>query len=280
VITCSTTVATSNITTYANNVAPDVIVKGAMDYPLFHVEVGGIARFLRDQYFPVTGYTGTSSAPTYTYGTSYLTHTSTGGGVFGAIRGYIGKPGTYPAVEVGVQAMAGTGTGRYGSAQLADATLRPDETLEPIKNYHGLFSLESHWSPKFDVFAYYGGEYAQRTVYKTPEGNLIGYAPPNLSNAGCYNLPAAPTTSTIGNGGSTGSLGATSCGEPTKYIQEPMIGFQYRPISSPKYGRLQYSVTYSLLQRQLWAGVGSTTTPVSPRAQDSMIHVQMRYYIP
>ena len=91
---------------------------------------------------------------------------------------------------------------------------------------------------------------------------------------------AAPTTTTIGNGGSTGSLGASTCGEPTKYIQEPMIGFQYRPLTSPKYGRLQYSVTYSLLQRQLWAGIGSATTPVSPRAQDSMIHVQMRYYIP
>jgi hypothetical protein len=59
-----------------------------------------------------------------------------------------------------------------------------------------------------------------------------------------------------------------------------MIGFQYRPIVSPKWGRLQYSATYSIINRQLWAGVGSATTPVSPRAQDSMIHVQMRYYIP
>jgi hypothetical protein len=269
---------TSNITTYANNIAPDVIVKAAYDNPLLHVEFGGIARFLRDQYFPVT-WGGTASAPTFTYGTTYTTTTSSAGGAFGSIRGYIGKPGTYPAVEVAVQAMGGTGVGRYGSAQLADATLKPDQSLEPVKNYHGLFSLESHLSPKFDVFAYYGGEYAQRTIYHTPVGGLIGYAPPNLSNAGCYNLPAAPTTS-IGNAGSTGSLGATSCSEPTKYIQEGLIGFQYRPVSSPKYGKLQYSVTYQLIQRQLWAGIGSATTPVSPRAQDSMIHVQMRYYIP
>jgi hypothetical protein len=278
VISC--TLVTNNITTYANNVAPDVIVKGAVDYPLFHGEVGGLARFLRDQYFPVTTTFTTPGTPIYSYGSTYTKHTSEAGGVFGSARVYIGAPGTYPAVEVAVAAMAGTGVGRYGSAQLADATLRPDETLEPIRNYHGLFSIESHWSPKFDVFVYYGGEYAQRTVYATPAGNLIGYAPPNLSNAGCYNLPAAPTTTTIGNGGSTGSLGASTCGEPTKYIQEPMIGFQYRPLTSPKYGRLQYSVTYSLLQRQLWAGIGSATTPVSPRAQDSMIHVQMRYYIP
>jgi hypothetical protein len=278
VITC--TLVTSNITTYANNVAPDVIFKAAVDYPVFHAEIGGIGRFLRDQYFPVATYGGTASAPTYTYGSTYLKHTSTGGGVFGALRGYIGAPGTYPAVEVAVQVMAGTGTGRYGSAQLADATLKPNETLEPIRNYHGLFSLESHLSPKFDLFAYYGGEYAQRTVYTGPVGNLVGYGPINLSDTGCYNLPAAPSTTTIGNGGSTGSLGATSCGSPTKYIEEGMVGFQYRPITSSKYGKLQYSVTYSLLNRQLWAGVGSATTPPSPRAQDSMIHVQMRYYIP
>jgi hypothetical protein len=184
-------------------------------------------------------------------------------------------------MEVAVQAMAGTGVGRYGSSQLADATLKPDETLEPIRNYHGTFSLESHLSPKFDLFAYYGGEYAQRTFYAAPAGNLIGYAPPNLNNSGCYNLPAAPATTTIGNAGSTGSLGATTCGEPTKYIQEGLIGFQYRPITSPKWGRLQYSVTYQIINRQLWAGTTTgATTPVSPRAQDSMIHVQMRYYIP
>ena len=283
VITC--TLATSNITTYANNVAPDVLVKFAYDNPQFHAELGGIARFLRDQYFPVASVGGTGSAPTYTYTTTngYTKHTSDAGGIFGGARVYIGKPGTYPALEVAATAMAGTGVGRYGSSQLADATLRPDETLEPIKNYHGLVSLESHWSPKFDVFAYYGGEYAQRTVYSviTPSGTaLIGYAPPNLSNAGCYNLPAAPATTTIGNAGSTGSLGASTCGEPTKYIQEGLIGFQYRPITSPKYGRLQYSLTYQLINRQLWAGTSSATTPPSPRAQDSMIHWQMRYYIP
>ena len=273
---------TSNITTYANNVAPDFLVKFAADKPLFHVEVGGIARFLRDYYFPVATVGGTGAAPTYTYGTTYSHHTSNAGGVFAGARGYIGAPGTYPALEVAATAMAGTGVGRYGSSQLADATLRPDETLEPIKNYHGLLSLESHWSPKFDVFAYYGGEYAQRTVYTvvTPSGNaLIGYAPPNLSNAGCYNLPGGPNGS-VGNAGFGGSISAGTCGEPTKYIQEGLIGFQWRPITNAKYGKLQYSVTYQLINRQLWAGVGSASTPVSPRAQDSMIHWQMRYYIP
>ncbi len=47
------TAGTGGITTYANNVAPDVIVKAAYDAPWMHVEVGGIGRFLRNEFFPV-----------------------------------------------------------------------------------------------------------------------------------------------------------------------------------------------------------------------------------
>jgi hypothetical protein len=175
-----------------------------------------------------------------------------------------------------LQAMGGQGVGRYGSSQLADATLRPNETLEPIRNYHGLFSFVAHPMKKLDMYTYYGGEYAQRTVYTTPEGNLIGYGPNNLSDAGCYNLPAAVTTGS----GSGGSISASSCGSPTRYIQEGMIGFTYKAINSPKYGRLQYQATYSYIQRNLWSGVGSATTPSGPRATENMVHVSMRYYIP
>jgi hypothetical protein len=264
---------TGGITTYANNVVPDTVVKFAYDVPSFHFEVGGLARFFRDYYIPVASYNGTASAPTYTYNSNgvYFSHTAAGGGGFASARVYLGK-----ITEVAVQGMGGPGVGRYGSSQLADVTLRPDETLEPIRNYHGLFSLENHVTPKLDVYAYYGGEYAQRTVYTTPEGNLIGYGPNNLSDAGCYNLPAAVTTGS----GSGGSISASSCGSPTRYIQEGMIGFTYKAINSPKYGRLQYQATYSYIQRNLWSGVGSATTPSGPRATENMVHVSMRYYIP
>ena len=261
---------TGFLATYANNVAPDVIIKGAYDMPKAHFELGGIARFLRDYYNPITSVT---SANVYTYSTTQLSNTKAAGGVFGSAR-----VSPIKFVDVAVQAMAGQGLGRYGSSQLADATLRPDETLEPIRNYHGLFSLETHPLPKLDVYAYYGGEYAQRTVYTTSTGALIGYGPTNISDAGCYNLPAANST-TLGTG-TGGTAGATACGSPTRYIQEAMFGFTYRLINSPKYGRLQYQATYSYLQRNLWSGVGSATTPSGPRATDNMIHVGMRYYIP
>jgi hypothetical protein len=258
--------------TYANNVAPDVVVKGVYDLPHVHFEVGGIARFLRDYYYPIL----TTSASSYTYSLNYTSNTKSAGGVFGSIRV---SPSKF--ADVAVQAMAGDGVGRYGSSQLADATLRPDGTLEPVRNYHGLFTLETHPTPKLDVYAYYGGEYAQRTVYTiaaptggTLNGALIGYGARNLSDAGCYNLPTNPGSST------GGSPSASGCASPTRYIQEGLLGFTYRFVNSPKYGKFQYSVNYQYIQRNLWSGVGSATTPTGPRGLDNMIFTGMRYYIP
>ena len=136
----------------------------------------------------------------------------------------------------------------------------------------------------FEVVAYYGGEYAQRTTYANANGGVFGYAPVNLNNAGCYALPPAPS----GSNGTGGAIASPStCAEPTRYIQEGMLGFVYQPIKSTKYGNLRYEATYSYLQRNLWRGAVSTPvanapfpTPQSPRAEDNMIHVSMRYYIP
>ena len=271
------TAGTGGITTYANNVAPDVIVKAAYDLPKAHFEVGGLARFLRDYYYPilteavVTPTPSTGAAVAYTYSPNYSGNTVVGGGIFGSARV---SPSKF--VDVAVQAMGGPGVGRYGSSQLADATLRPNGTLEPIRNYHGLLSIETHPTPKLDLYAYYGGEYAQRTVYTTSTGALIGYGPRNLSDTGCYALPPNPAST----GGSAGSISASGCSSPTRYIQEGMLGLTYRLINSPQYGRLQYQLTYSFIQRNLWSGVGTASGPTGPRAEDGMVHVSMRYYIP
>jgi hypothetical protein len=255
--------------TYADNVSPDFVVKGVVDLPHAHFELGGLARFMRDYYYPIVSTGVAGAAASYTYSTTYQSSTKDAGGIFGSARV---SPSKF--FDVAVQAMAGTGVGRYGTSQLADATLRPDGTLEPIRNYHGLFSLETHPAPKLDVYGYYGGEYAQRTVYTTAQGYLIGYGAPNLVDTGCYAAPPNPGSST------GGSLSASNCNSPTRYIQEGLIGFTYRFVNSPKYGRLQYAVNYQYVQRNLWSGVGNVTTPTGPRALDNMIFTSLRYYIP
>ena len=252
--------------TYANNVAPDVVAKATYDLPHAHFELGGVARFMRDYYYPIISVT---PANVYTLSPNYTPNTKSAGGVFAGARV---SPSKY--VDLAATAMAGDGTGRYGSSQLADATLRPDGTLEPIRNYHGLLSIETHPTPKLDVYGYYGGEYAQRTVYTTATGALMGYGARNLSDTGCYALPTNPGSAT------GGSPAASGCASPTRYIQEGLLGFTYRLTNSPKYGRFQYQVNWQYMQRNLWSGIGSATTPSGPRGLDNMIFTSMRYYIP
>ena len=268
----------ADLATYTNDVAPDVIAKVAFDNKYSHVEVGGLARFFRDEYAPlVLNANGTTAS----ISSSFLKNTKTGGGVFGSARISASK-----YADVAVQGMAGDGTARYGSSQLGDVTVHPDGTLSPIHNYHGLFSLETHPTKKLDVYGYFGYEYNQRTVYTSPAGVLTGYGVINANDSGCntFTLPATGVGGTGGVNGAPGTIG--TCASPTKNVQEGMIGFTYRVVNSPKYGRLQYQATYSYLERTSWQGLTGgtfgTATAVfgAAHAENNMIHVGMRYYIP
>ncbi len=264
--------------TYANNIAPDVLAKFAFDAPHAHFEVGGLARFFRDELNPLI-FTTTGTTTVATNSTTVVRNTKLGGGAFGAARVSASK-----FADVAIQGMFGDGTARYGSSQLGDVTVHPDGTLEPIRNYHGLFSLETHPAPKLDVYAYYGAEYNQRTYYTSPTGTLVGYGTPNTVETGCYALTLGTATG-IGTTGTSGAPGSVAgCSPSTKQIQEGMFGFTYRVLNSPKYGRLQYQATYSNLQKSAWRGVLAGTYPTgtlgSGRATNNMVHVSMRYYIP
>jgi hypothetical protein len=251
--------ATAN---YSNNVAPDVIVKGTYDSKYGHYELGGVARFFRDRYYPNV----TSAGTVITTGAA--NDTKTAGGFFANARFPVTK-----FVDFGVHTMVGTGVGRYGTSTLPDTTVHPDGTLAPIKNYQGLYSMEFHPTPKVDLFGYAGAEYAQRTVYLSTlagsAGKLIGYAPPTSSNAGC-NTETIPT----GNSGYLPGVPANCLGA-TRVVIQGTAGFTYRVYSNPRFGRLQYQVQYSYLTRSAWTGVGG-----APKATNNMVFTGMRYYIP
>ena len=74
-------------------------------------------------------------------------------------------PSFHKKADFGLKAVGGDGIGRYGSAQLADATARPDGTLALIRTAHGLARLEWHATPKLDIYGYWGLEYAWRSGY-------------------------------------------------------------------------------------------------------------------
>ena len=265
---------------YTNNFAPDVISKIAFDFPHTHFEIGGLARFFRDRLYPGIAVPNTTPGSVANAALTPYNSVTFGGGGFANIRTTISK-----YLDIGAEGMVGDGTGRYGSAQLADVTVRPNGTLEPIRNAHGLGKLEGHAGKKLDIYAYYGGEYAQRTQYKTGVAATpyTGYGTINTVDTGCE----TESTNSAGNSGFTGTDTAANCAAVTKYIQQGMVGFTYKPINDPKYGRLQYQITYSYLTKSAWEGLtagtfGNVATQQfgSPKAVNNMVHFSMRYYIP
>ncbi|MBB5343252.1 hypothetical protein [Tunturibacter empetritectus] len=264
---------------YSNNIAPDVIVKFTYDAKVGHFEAGGLARWFRDRYYPNQTLTVPSAA-------GAANNTKVGGGFFANAR----VPVTHYA-DFGVHFLGGTGVGRYGTSTLPDITVHPDGTLEPIKNYQALGSLELHPTKKLDVFGYFGGEYAQRTIYLSTlgssAGKQIGYAPTNAVDSGCgtEGLPTATTTNPFAGSAPYNPAGAGSCAGATRAVFEGTAGFTYRVYTNPKYGRLQYQMQYSYLTRDAWSGITSaagaaTTTYGSPKATNNMVFTSMRYYLP
>jgi hypothetical protein len=266
-------------TNYSNNVAPDVIVKATYDVPhIAHFEIGGLARWFRDRYYP----NETLATPSAAGGTN---NTKVGGGIYGNARFSASK-----YADIGVHFLGGTGVGRYGTSTLPDVTVHPDGTLAPIKNYQGLASVELHPLPKLDFDLYYGDEYAQRTTYLSTlgssAGKLIGYAPITSSNAGC-NTETLPTSTGNGLAGAAPYNPGTpaNCLGATRMVSEATAEFVYRFYNSPKYGRFQYAMQYSYLTRDAWDGVTSasgaaTTTHGGPKATNNMVFTSLRYYIP
>jgi hypothetical protein len=217
-------------------------------------------------------------------------------------------------VDFGLKAFWGDGEGRYGSAQEADATLRPNGTMSLIHGGHWLGRIEWHATPKLDIYAYVGGEYAARTAYTTyhsvkvtntpaiPGCGAVGQQPcagggiqpgyPALTatsitlngiggygskfsnNTGCSTETLPSATGTPGTGG--------TCAGDTRYIQENTVGFWYKFYQGDK-GRVQFGMQYSYFWRNAWSGSGGLTAGsagIGPHAVDNMIWTSFRYYLP
>jgi hypothetical protein len=315
----------SDPTGYSVNKTPDFIVKAAFDPGLGHYEVLGVVSTFQNRVYPcaVVGTTaGNFPAPAtpVTLGcgpqTSFtpsaagaFTDSRTGGGVGGSLD----LPLFGKKLDTGAKVFYGDGTGRYGSAQLPDATFRPDGTFALVHGGHFLGRLEWHVTPKFDLYGYYGGEYAARTAYvgyqsvkvtNTPAipgcgaagqqpcpgggiqpsypaltatsistNGIGGYGSPYANNTGC-STETAPTGSGAPGGGGT-------CAGDTRYIAEAVLGFWHKVYQGDK-GKVQWGLQYSYFYRNAWSGSNGLTgtTSIAPHAVDNMFWTSFRYYLP
>jgi len=304
-------------TGYAQNRAPDVVFKAAIDPGFGHYEIFGIISQFRARIYPcavvsataagvvtnadgsTTTFTGApitcAAAPTATAPTAVgaFNDSRTGGGGGASFRvSLLSKK-----LDFGLKGVYGDGIGRFGSAQLADATARPDGTLAPIRTGHGLGIIELHPTPKFDIYAYGGSEYAARAAYtgyqtvkittvsiSNPNGvagaptlvnttvarsigGIGGYGNPAANNSGC-STEVAPTNQL------TPSAGGTCAGD-SRVVIEGTLGFWHKIYQGPK-GGFRWGMTYSYLTRTGWSGAGS----LQPKAVDNMVWTSFRYYLP
>jgi len=293
---------------YTVNKTPDFIVKAALDPGWGHYEVFGVVSTYRNRIYPcgVVGTNANDTAPpatptTVSCGASASTtpsaagaynDTRTGGGGGASLL----VPLFSKKLDVRAKGVYGDGIGRYGSAQLADLTFRPDGTEAIIRGGHGLGGLELHATKNLDIYAYYGGEYAARAGYKgyttisvtktaaipatatTPAipattttkislNQIGGYANRAANNSGCNTeLPPANQL--------TPSAGGTCAGD-TRYISEGTIGFWHRFYQGPK-GGMRWGLQYSYFERSGWSGANG----IAPKAVDNMFWTSFRYYLP
>jgi hypothetical protein len=311
---------------YSINKLPDFIVKLAVDPGFGHYEVFGIFSEFRNRVYPcaVVGTNAGNTPPPATPTTiacevnGSLAPSAVGAYNDSRFAGGIGASATIPVIakklDAGLKVVAGDGIGRYGSAQLADTSARPDGTLAPIRNLQYLARAEWHATPKLDLYAYWGSEFAARAAYTGYRSIKITNTPaiPGVPANPVTGAPAQPaypgtsatTISTAGIGGygspyannsgcatevppaGTGAPGAGgTCAGDIRMISEATVGFWHK-IYQGERGRVQWGLQYSYLYKLGWSGnntaPSAATQPggISPRASDNMIFTSFRFYLP
>jgi hypothetical protein len=267
---------------YSYNFAPDLIGKVTYDPGFGHFEAFAIGRFFRARVFPNAVSLNGSAASTAPTAGAYTSKAQGGGFGLNARVPLFAK-----RVDFGAHILAGNGIGRYSTTTLPDATEHADGSVELLTGGSALASLEYHATPKFDLYAYYGGEYVKRAYYNTGltvtsgvnvgQPILSGYGAPTNNVSGC-NVEVAPVTSSNGGGYVPGS--AANCQADNRNIQEGTFGYWYRFYKGPK-GTLQQGIQYSYGERHTWIGVPNLLGgPGSPKAIDNMWFTSFRYYLP
>ena len=222
-------------TTYSDDIAPDTIVKLAADPGWGHYEVYGLLRWLNSRVSRV----GDGN-----------NHTTPAGGGGAAVRLPLLS---HDRLFLRASALAGYGIGRYGSAQLPDAVVRPDGSPQPLPEVEALVGIESTPRKSLDLYAYVGTEQIGRNSFVSG-GKPFGYGSSYYVNSGC-GVELSPLT----------------CTANTSGIVDGTLGFWWRFLSG-NYGTAQVGAEYEYLRRSVFAGVGG-----SKGTDDNIALISFRY---
>ena len=226
--------------TYSTEFAPDIIAKVTADPGYGHYEAFGVARFLHDRVETVGS--GTSK-----------TKLAGGGGAGMSI------PVVPKLIDFRASTLIGDGIGRYGAAQLNDATIARDGGPQPLPEVIALAGLTLHATKVLDLYGLVGTEtYLHRESYSIVNGKTVtnfGYGNPNYVNTGC-NV----------------ELSTATCTANTRSVIQGVGGFWWKLLKGD-FGTMQTGLQYSYTRKFTFRGVGG-----SPTTDDNMIFASLRYY--
>jgi hypothetical protein len=233
-------------TNYSLNHVPDVIGKVAFDDNLdghaIHLEAFGLWRDFYDRVSIASPNAGDFVPGSNNYDTS-----GGGGGVSAALT-LVPK-----YIDVQGSVMTGVGIGRYGSAQLPDATVQANGRLAGIPETMWLAGVTFHPTTMLDVYVF-GGQEAERTKTFSLGSSLYGFGVPVATDAGC-----------IIQGG--------ACAALTRSIDQVTAGF-WQKIYSGSFGRVQFGMQYSHTEKDAFADASG----FAPDAREDMVLTSFRYY--
>lgn len=234
--TSSTPSPTTNVTT---DYVPDVIVKFAVDPGWGHYEAFALNRWFRARDI-VAGAQSNVKSTGQGYGANII------------------LPLLPKVLDFQAGVLAGKGVGRYGSAQLPDATVNANTMgLTPLRGLQALLGVIYRPAPEFTTYVYAGKEMVDKQYYVVPAGAKLygyGYGNPLFDNSGC------------------GTEGSAVCAANTSQILSGTIGGWWK-FYSGALGNAQVGIVDTYIKRESFGGVGG-----APNTNINITLVSFRYY--
>ncbi len=235
---------------YSFNRMPDFIGKAAWDGNIadraIHVEAFGLLRDMTDRAY-------------------WGNHSQWAGGVGAGVI----VPIFPKLLDFQLSGMTGRGIGRYSAGQINDASYQLSGAVQPLHERIAMAGLTLHATPRTDIFAFAGGEFASKQPQWSIVGGALlvgGYGNPFYNNSGCgfendavaagvaLNVPLLP------------------CSGQTKALRQ-LTGGIWHTFYEGDFGKLRVGAQYSYTVRDAFVGFGAT-----PKGTENMVYTSLRYY--
>ena len=278
---CDASGLLDNITNCSINTAPDIIEKFALDPGWGHYEALGLQRWFTDATVPIN--TAGAAAGLPVTGDQWSQKTTFGWGVGGSVL----LPVWPTFVDLQGSILYGQGIGRYASSQLADVTVGPNGSLQPLTSTQFMVGAVAHPFWGNDIYVYYGQEQVQANAWTIGAGAA--------ATQGGYGNAAFPESCGFaGLGDTTGGTGTNfngvggSCTANVQRVQEITVGF-WQDFYKGDLGRMRFGLEYEYVQQELFAGLttfhaataaaaGNPAPNTGLHPNNNIVFFSLRYY--